>query len=279
MVQSDEFNEIGLNSVWTFTNPRNDATATISNGLLTIDVPGVIQHNSWGYNYAPRIMQTYDNTDIELQIKFNSRPAVQYQHEGIVIEQDSNNYIKFEFAYGGLSLHISSVTTVNAIPVVKSDIIITELPPLFMHIQRIGNQWLQSYSFDGTTWFNGTTFTQIISANKLGIFAGNAYEPTTAFIAKIDYFRVGQSCAPDYQCIQPLNGMMHDINECPGSVDYADASCNPQICEPDYRCIQPLNGMMHDINECPDSVDYADASCNPLPPCTRPAFSFMIRQG
>ena len=110
-IVSDNFNTPTLNtSRWTVVNPKGDATISIiGNGtqdaLLSIAVPAGKEHDVWQGNYAPRIMQSISNTNFEIELKFQSQPTSAYQIQGVIIQQDSNNYLRFDF--------VKSPTTTN----------------------------------------------------------------------------------------------------------------------------------------------------------------------
>ena len=42
-------------------------------------------------------MQTIANADFTVAVKFDSIPTQQYQFEGILVEQDNANYLRFQF--------------------------------------------------------------------------------------------------------------------------------------------------------------------------------------
>ncbi len=195
VIKSDEFNGTSLDTnVWSIINPKNDATLSVTNGTLSISVPYGVSHDLWSTNYAPRVTQVYDNTDFEIEIKFNSIPKVQYQHQGIVVEQNNTNFIRFDFVHNGDYLSAFSAVIANGIGSSKIVFYINPgLTTLYMNVKRIGDQWIQKYSTDGITWIDVVTFTQSITASKIGIFGGNHGVPETVspqFTALVDYFRV-----------------------------------------------------------------------------------------
>ena len=87
---SDDFSDGTLNtSLWTFINPRNDATFTMvgsgtKDALLNISIPSGLDHDIWNGNRAPRIMQNAPDKDFEIEFKFQSILNKKYQSEGII---------------------------------------------------------------------------------------------------------------------------------------------------------------------------------------------------
>ena len=43
-------------------------------------------------------MQTANNSDFEIEAKFQSKLTSAYQMQGIIIQQDNNNYLRFDFS-------------------------------------------------------------------------------------------------------------------------------------------------------------------------------------
>jgi regulation of enolase protein 1 (concanavalin A-like superfamily) len=196
-LRSDDFNSSSLNtSVWTFVNPLNDASYTLSgvgtsNALLSISVPAGQPHDTWtGGNYAPRIMQSVNNTDFGVEVKFQSTMNSGYQQHGITVEQDASNYMRFDFMHDGSSLYAYSATISGGTGSQRYQGTISNSSTLYMRVVRQGDQWTQSYSYDGTTWVAGASFSYTLTVSKVGVFVGT-YGPSNnapAFTGLIDYF-------------------------------------------------------------------------------------------
>ena len=41
-------------------------------------------------------MQSVANTDFEVEVKFDSAPSQAYQEQGLIVDQDADNYLAFE---------------------------------------------------------------------------------------------------------------------------------------------------------------------------------------
>ncbi len=193
-IVSDDFNTCSLDtSLWTtFTDPVGDVSMPTTDGThMLFSVPGGTRHDLYtGALEAPRIMQAATNEDFEIEVKFDS-PVVapQYQMQGIVIEEDFNNFLRFDFystnsrtnsfaaAFVGGSVTTSQITDIAALNV----------SPLYMRVKREGNQWTQTYSLDGITWLPGASFSHPMTVNRVGLFVGNAGS-NPAHTAEIDYF-------------------------------------------------------------------------------------------
>jgi regulation of enolase protein 1 (concanavalin A-like superfamily) len=199
-------------SIWgTFINPLGDATTSVNGTTVSISVPAGTDHDIWKGDTspsinAPRFMQSAMNTDFTLQVKMNTGfdPGARYQTQGILVQQDANRVLRFEFygdgtntfVYAGQFYDGAGHTMVRQViaPVGKS--------PLYMKIQRVGNVWTQSYSFDGNTWApvtllnnpSASSFSFKLTVASVGFYGGNTFLNTDgiakapAHTAVFDYF-------------------------------------------------------------------------------------------
>ena len=77
-------------------------------------VPDTSQHEFKIGNYdAPRIMQKASNKDFEIEVKFQSEMTSVNQMEGVIIQQDNNKSIRFNFERDYFSTNIMSITFDN----------------------------------------------------------------------------------------------------------------------------------------------------------------------
>jgi hypothetical protein len=197
---SDEFNSTSLNARWTFVNPLGDASVATPDTVVQIAVPGVTEHDLWtgGYN-VPRIMQSANNTDFQVDVKWNSAitgTATAYRTQGILAEQSANTVIRFDYTSTQFGTYIFAATFNNGflidsikIRVYKPATGATGVEPLYMRVKREGDVWSQWYSTDGTTWTLATRFYFVLALSKVGIHAGNAGSASPAFTGIVDYFR------------------------------------------------------------------------------------------
>jgi regulation of enolase protein 1 (concanavalin A-like superfamily) len=211
-IQSDDFNACGLDTgTWTFVDPEADATlATVGSfsddAWLSISVPSIQGgHDIWFYgNDAPRIMQDVSDTDFEVEVKFESPVTQTYQMLGILVEEQSDHLLRFDFhSHDSDTRLLAAILEPDSPPpivmtatVLLNDVIYdnSSAAPLWMRIQRQGDQWRQFWSDDGVNWTNSVTFTHELTVTKVGVFASNADidGPTgqlaPAYTGYIDYF-------------------------------------------------------------------------------------------
>ncbi len=195
--QSDDFHAAALNiSLWTFINPRSDAVLSLTgtgtaDARLSIAVPAGVSHDVWSGNLAPRVMQQAANTDFELEVKFDAPMTTQYQVEGVIVQQDNNNFLRFDFVRDNTGPRLFAASFVSGAPTARIDTRIASGTPLYLRVRRQGNSWTPSYSYDGSAWTAASSFTQTLAVTQVGPFIGNHGVPETttpAFTGLVDYF-------------------------------------------------------------------------------------------
>jgi len=189
---SDDFNTSTLNSIWTFVNPLGDGSYQMTGTNLQLNVPAGQAHDLWttGDN-AVRVMQTISNSDFQVEAKFNSTVNQGYQMQGIVVEQDNNNFARFEILYTGSAMHVFAATIIGASANIWIDTPISISAPMWVKVQRTGNTWTESWSTDGNTFTVAGSFQQALTVARIGPFAANSTitsSPPPAFTGLVDYF-------------------------------------------------------------------------------------------
>ncbi|MCP4623909.1 MAG: DUF1349 domain-containing protein, partial [bacterium] len=188
---SDDFDGPVLNpAVWSFIDPQEDCTLNMTGNQLSISVPAGSYHSVWDDgNFAPRIMQSCHNSDFEIEVKFDSEPTERYQLQGILVEQDSTNLLRFNFHSDGTDLIIFAASFVDGSPRSRTNQEITSAgAPLYMRVIREGDLWTLFYAYDGTNWIEADSFTFSLTVRSAGVFVGNSGTSPPAFTGIIDYF-------------------------------------------------------------------------------------------
>ncbi|MCD4814867.1 MAG: Ig-like domain-containing protein, partial [Methanosarcinales archaeon] len=195
---SDDFSASTLNTtLWTVFNPKSDANFTIvgtgtSDALLSISVPNGTSHNVWDSgNLAPRIMQAANNTDFEIEVKFESQLTSEFQMQGVIVQQNDSNYLRFDFFKDATKTYVFAASITNGTPNQENILEISPGNPLYLRVKRQGDQWTQSYSYDGANWITAANFSHVLSVTSVGPFVGNHGNPESsspAFTGLIDYF-------------------------------------------------------------------------------------------
>ncbi|MDA1264786.1 MAG: DUF1349 domain-containing protein, partial [Planctomycetota bacterium] len=213
-VVSDDFNAPNLNlGLWQFSDELGAAQAPrivgpcTSDALLELRVPSGTEYLGWIVNDNVHVTQPVGNSDFELETKLETDFTGQYQSAGLIVIEDEDTWLRFDFQHTGSDLRIlrasfdaGSATNYKATTVNAGDWVGA---PLWMRVTRVGDQWSQAYSFDGNTWFgNGSAFGFVCAPTRVGLMAGNELPETNALGARFDYFF--NSAAPldpeDFQC-------------------------------------------------------------------------------
>ena len=195
---SDDFSGSALDmSVWQFKDPLHDATLSFTgtgsdDAWLNISVPGGVNHDLWtNTSEVVQILQQFPNSDFEIEVKFSSTPSQKYQMQGLVVQRDSANLVRFDVVHQEFRPHVFAATFKDGIPTVRKDSTLGGLAPRFLRLKREGSIWTGSFSFDGTEWVTAARFSFSLVTTAGGVFAGNAGETpeaSPAFTAQVDYF-------------------------------------------------------------------------------------------
>lgn len=220
--QSDDFSSGTLDTgLWSFINPVGDGSYSLDGSHIQLSVPAAVDHDLWSSgNDSARITQFINNTDFEIEAKFTTPVSQMYQMQGLLVEQDAGNYIRVDFSYDGSNTEILSVYFVNGVPTSKNEVVVSSGDPMYLRLRRQTNQWTVSFSVDGVTWHVARIFNHALTANTVGVFAGNAGGASApAHTAVVDYFfntaapvipedgqTISDSTAPFIRDIQRLAG-------------------------------------------------------------------------
>jgi regulation of enolase protein 1 (concanavalin A-like superfamily) len=187
---SDDFSGAALNgAVWSFIDPLGDSSYAQVNGQLTISVPGGTSHDVWtAGNDAARVMQPVGNTDLDLEVKFESTPTLAYQMQGLVVEAGPADFLRLEFYHDGTQIQLFGAAFTGGVPTILGSVVVPAAAPLWMRVARGGNDFVVEWSADGAVWLPGLVFTQAMTVGAVGVYAGNVGAPAPAFSAVVDYF-------------------------------------------------------------------------------------------
>jgi hypothetical protein len=150
-----------------------------------------VTHDIWkNGNRAPRMMQAANDTDFELEVKFESPLDTRYQIQGILVEQDADNFLRFDFYSDGRRTFIFAGHIVNGSPtqIVKTVVDSAGVIPQYMRVTRVGDQWTQAYSLDGSNWTVAVDgYAHTLGVTGVGVFVSNSGSDP-AHTAVVDYF-------------------------------------------------------------------------------------------
>jgi uncharacterized repeat protein (TIGR02543 family) len=194
----DDFNACSLDPMWTFVDPLSQFAAPVMTGTYTQDagvsltVPAGQIYQFWsGTNEPPYIQQPANDTDMTLEVKFDSAlPAVSIATEGIVVRENALSWVRAEFYTrdDGLvraAVDLGVTTTVHDVTL-PADVSV----PIYMRLERVGDTWTQSWRDDGnhTSWtVVDDPFNYAMNVLEVGVYAGNN-NTTPAHTVQVDYF-------------------------------------------------------------------------------------------
>ncbi|MHC4782722.1 MAG: thrombospondin type 3 repeat-containing protein, partial [Planctomycetota bacterium] len=271
-IVSDDFHTGQIDpAVWTFIDPLGDCSLSLT-GAGTADawaniiVPAGPEHQLYttGLN-APHLVQDVNDTDFEVEVKFESALTAQYQEQGIIVKRDTDGFMRFEFFSNSSDTYLYVHTFELPSGTNRAYTILASGTPPYMLLNRTDDTWTVSYSYDGSDWTLGTTFDYAIVVNQLGFYGGNGTGTSSpAHTAQVDYFFNTASPILDEDPLpdSDLDGIADILDNCPGTynpdqndidVDGFGDLCDycPELYNPDQNDID--SDLIGDIcDNCPD---------------------------
>jgi regulation of enolase protein 1 (concanavalin A-like superfamily) len=187
-VFSDDFNTESLLPGWSLEGPTGGVSlvsaGTEAYAELVVDAGS--NNGAWNTNRSTRLMQAASNEDFGLEAKFLSTPNQAYHIQGLLVEQDGQNWIRFDTVFDGTKLRVFAATTTNGISSARIDVVVPTGGAGFLRVERSGDQWTLKYSSDGTNWTTAGSFAHQLNVTAAGVFAGNEGQ-ATGYTAEVDY--------------------------------------------------------------------------------------------
>lgn len=192
---SDDFNVCDLDTnLWKFVNPLGDGTYSINGSELTLTVPSNVAHDIWvGGNNSARLMQPTLNTNFEIIVKFESKVTKGFQMQGILVEQDPNNFLRIEIHNDGGSVrpYVASFKNGNPTTLIWGKERLQDTPT-YLRLTRVSDKWTYAYSYNGTNWTTVGSFSLNMNVTSSGVYAANQrslFAPSIpAHTTIVDYF-------------------------------------------------------------------------------------------
>ncbi|MGF1474606.1 MAG: cadherin-like domain-containing protein, partial [Geminicoccaceae bacterium] len=188
-ILSDDFSGSGLESFWSSQGPAGNSSLGAAGGEAYLEL-AVPQGNFdvWNENRGHRLLQATDNTDFQVEARFLTTPSERHQIQGILIEQDADNWIRFDTYYDGSRLRVFAAITTDG----SSDRVINrKIDPGeadYLQLTRSGDDWTLTYSGDGQNWTQAASFTHAMTVAAVGPFAGATRFAPDGYTAQVDYF-------------------------------------------------------------------------------------------
>jgi Chitobiase/beta-hexosaminidase C-terminal domain len=191
---SDEFTGTSLNTaVWQVSTPVGGSVA-VSNGELVLTVPAGSNHDAAVPALdAVQVIQPISNANFDVAVKIDSTllPARPWYGQGLMVEGDAKNYIRFELSAGStVGLFVSTITGGVQTPLFQPSL--PSYPvPTYLRLTRVGNSYTAYWGSDGVNWNQLGTFTDTLVVTGLAPYAWN-YNATPsqapALTASFDWF-------------------------------------------------------------------------------------------
>ena len=186
-----------LDPRWTFINPLSVGSYALvgagsGDAHLSLSVPAGTAHNAYHVNEGVRVMQSAENVDFELEVKFNTEPDDGYNDQGIIIEQDAGNWLRFDVydasdTVAGDTLYVGNTVGGTTVAVPFGGAGISDGAAMYLRVARSGDLWTFTYSGGGSVWTTATTLIQALTVTAVGVYAGNPVE-ALPFTSEVDYF-------------------------------------------------------------------------------------------
>lgn len=219
-IVSDEFNGAALDPVWTFVDPVGDSSFTMTGSQIAMSVPAGSDHDVWRSGIdAARIMQSSSDADFEVEAKFDSAVVSRYQLQGILVQADPQNVIRFgTYSSGGgrqklFAAHINAGADSASIFTNQT---FNYSAPIYLKVNRTGDDWIYSYSIDGTNWAVAATFIRSFTVSSVGVYSGNLGGP--AHTAIVEYFRFLGPIPPGSLTVQTVGS--GNVTKSPDQASY-----------------------------------------------------------
>jgi hypothetical protein len=140
-------------------------------------------------------VQPISNVNFDVAVKIDSTlsAANQYYGQGLMVEGDAKDYIRFEVNAGGTSVNLSVGTIIAGVDTTKVRIapFTSYAVPTYLRLTRVGTTYTAYWSANGTTWNQAGTFTDSLVVTGLAPYAWN-YSATPsqapALTATFDWF-------------------------------------------------------------------------------------------
>ncbi|MEM9012285.1 MAG: hypothetical protein AAGE18_13730, partial [Pseudomonadota bacterium] len=141
---SDDFASGALGSLWTIEGPggiSGTVGATATDGYLELVTPDG-SHDAWNANNGARAMQDVaTDGDFALATRFLTTPTERYQLQGILVEQDAGNWIRFDTYSDGNKLYAFAATTENGSSAMQLRMAIPGNVAEYLRVTRDGDDW------------------------------------------------------------------------------------------------------------------------------------------
>jgi len=196
---TDDFNHCeGLISPWTFVDLMGDGAYSVTgvgtdDAWLNLAVPAGANHDPYGTQMPARIVQPVNDVDMQFTVKLESALTQAIQLQGVMVEQDPLNWIRYDLYSDGYNVYAYVATTVAGTTTMQAKLLLTGAVPSYLRVTRVTDNWTMSWSPDpvGVGWTDVAAFDHPVVAMQVGLYGGNNDNggvAAPAHVASFDYF-------------------------------------------------------------------------------------------
>jgi len=208
---SDDFSAAQLDtSLWHLSDPRGDSGFALRRGILSLNLPAGTSHSaSDNNNTTLRLLQTLPDTNIALEVRFESNPRLLGQQQGLMLLQSASTYLRFYLHHTEQNLQLRWAYAINHQTVDSGQMDVAASDTMSLRLTRTGSQWTCDYATSQGIWLTAFNATAALRLRQGGVYAanlrpGNADSPydlrnpplnktapgglAPAYAAQIDYF-------------------------------------------------------------------------------------------
>jgi regulation of enolase protein 1 (concanavalin A-like superfamily) len=154
-------------------------------------IPGLTSHDLWtsSSNRAPRLLQPVEDADFGYELKFETLPEQRIQMQGTIVQADDDTFLRMGMYYTGSGLNViaAHIDGRDGNVFVNEELPAGLTPPVYLRVERFGDDWTYSYSFDNSDWTVAAEFNQPMAVTEVGFYGGN-HDPAPSYFASVDYF-------------------------------------------------------------------------------------------
>ena len=180
--------------MWQVSTPVGGSVA-VSNGELVLTVPGGSNHDAAVPALdAVQVIQPISNANFDVAVKIDSTLLAghPYYGQGLMVEGDAKDYIRFEVSAGGtVNLGVGTITGGVQSSKFQMSPFSSYPVPTYLRLTRVGNNYTAYWGSDGVNWNQLGTFTDSLVVTGLAPYAWN-YSATPsqapALTATFDWF-------------------------------------------------------------------------------------------
>lgn len=183
---SDDFSGPLDTARWTVLDPAGDGQVGTTGTNVALYVPTNTTHDMWtGQKTGLQLLQAAQNTDFEVETKFETRLELTRQTIGMLVKQDAATFLRFDLTTEGSQARIFAATVAGGSVEVRLNQVVPATDAVYLRIRREGTNWTLRHSGDGSSWTTDATFAYATTVHQVGPYVANSLGP--AAVASVDY--------------------------------------------------------------------------------------------